>query len=108
MNRLALGVIFGIAFGIVDVLMVLREDHPMEVLCQAFFSRFALGVLATTVDWRVNPILTGAVVGLLISLPRGLRAEVLRRNSRNRPRIWRYRWMGRPSMGEVAPANGPA
>lgn len=69
MNRLALGIMFGVAFGVLDVLMVLREDHPTTVFLQAFFSRFAIGVLATTVDWRTNPILTGAAVGLLISLP---------------------------------------
>lgn len=35
---------------------------------QAFFSRFAIG-LAANVNLPMNPILTGAPVGLLISLP---------------------------------------
>lgn len=69
MTRLTLGILFGVAFGVVDVLMVLRGDHPSGVFLQAFFSRFAIGVLAATVVWRANPILTGAMVGLLISLP---------------------------------------
>lgn len=69
MNRLTLGILFGVAFGVVDALMVLRGNYPSAMLLQAFFSRFAIGVLAATVDWRANPILTGAIVGLLISLP---------------------------------------
>ena len=39
------------------------------MLLQAFSSRFAIGVLATTVTLPVHPILAGAIVGLLISLP---------------------------------------
>jgi hypothetical protein len=69
MKRLFLGILFGVAFGVVDVLMTLRGNYPTEVLLQAFSSRFAIGVLATTVDWQINPVLAGAVVGVLISLP---------------------------------------
>ena len=39
------------------------------MLFQAFSSRFAIGVLAATVVLPLHPILAGAIVGLLISLP---------------------------------------
>ena len=39
------------------------------MLLQAFSSRFAIGVLAATVTLPVHPILAGAIVGVLISLP---------------------------------------
>jgi hypothetical protein len=72
MNRLMLGVLCGIAFGVVDVLITVSGKHPgttTAMLLQAFSSRFAIGVLAATVTLPVHPILAGAIVGLLISLP---------------------------------------
>ena len=71
MNRLLLGALLGIAFGVLDVLITLRGAHPhtREMLLQAFFSRFAIGFLAANVSLRIHPALAGAIVGLLISLP---------------------------------------
>ena len=72
MNRLALGIGLGIVFGVIDVLMSLAGNHPDRntgMLAQAFTSRFAIGVLAAHVSLRVHPVLAGALVGLLVSLP---------------------------------------
>jgi hypothetical protein len=71
MNRLLLGALLGTAFGAVDVLITLRGAHPhtTAMLLQAFFSRFAIGFLAANVSLRMHPALSGALVGLLISLP---------------------------------------
>jgi hypothetical protein len=72
MNRIALGVLCGIAFGLIDVLMTVFGNHPDRttgMLLQAFSSRFAIGFLAANVSLRVHPAVTGALVGLLVSLP---------------------------------------
>ncbi len=72
MNRLTLGVLCGIVFGLVDVLMTVFGKHPdmtRTMLFQAFSSRFAIGMLAATVTLPLHLILTGALVALLISLP---------------------------------------
>jgi hypothetical protein len=72
MNRVTLGTLLGIAFGTIDVLMTLQGNHPdrtTAMLLQAFFSRFAIGLLAANVSFRVHPAVAGALVGLLISLP---------------------------------------
>jgi hypothetical protein len=72
MNRLVLGILCGIAFGLIDVLLTVFGNHPDRtagMLLQAFFSRFAIGFLAANVSLRVHPALAGAIVGLLISLP---------------------------------------
>jgi hypothetical protein len=70
MNRLTLGILLGIACGIVDVLLTLRHpNHSTSMLLQAFSSRFALGFLGANVSLRMDPILSGALVGLLVSLP---------------------------------------
>jgi len=72
MNRLLLGTLCGIAFGIIDVVMTVYGNHPERntgMLLQAFSSRFAIGLLAANVSLRVHPVLAGAIVGVLISLP---------------------------------------
>jgi len=72
MNRIALGILFGVAFGVIDVLMTLRGNHPdrtTAMLAQAFFSRFAIGFLGANVSLRIHPALAGALVGFLVSLP---------------------------------------
>lgn len=74
MNRLALGILFGIAFGAIDVAMTLAGSQPnrswgWEILAQAFFSRFAIGVLGANVSFRMHPVAAGALAGALVSLP---------------------------------------
>jgi hypothetical protein len=72
MNRVLLGVLCGIAFGTADVLMTVYGNHPertTEMLLQAFFSRFAIGFLAANLSLRIPPVISGALAGLLISLP---------------------------------------
>ena len=72
MSRPVLGILFGIAFGVIDVLMTVLGKHPdrtRAMLLQAFFSLFAIGFLAANVSLRMHPAISGAIVGLLISLP---------------------------------------
>ena len=72
MNRLLLGVLCGVVFGLIDILMTVFGKHPdvtITMLLQAFSSRLAIGILAATVTLPVHSILAGAIVGLLISLP---------------------------------------
>jgi len=71
-NRVAIGVLCGTLFGIADVLMTVFGNHPERttgMLLQAFTSRFAIGFLAANVSLSIHPVLAGAIVGLLISLP---------------------------------------
>jgi len=72
MNRIVLGILCGIAFGVIDVLMTVFGNHPERtttMLLQAFSSRCAIGFLAANVSLRMPAVLAGALVGLLISLP---------------------------------------
>src|SRR5256885_15340494 len=70
MNLLILGMLWGIAFGVSDVLMVLiHPDSTTAMMLQAFSSRFAIGVLGANVSLPMHPALGGALVGLLVSLP---------------------------------------
>ena len=71
MNRIVLGILLGLAIGIVDVLLMLPMKFPDKptALAAAFFSRFAIGFLAVNVNLPIHPALSGAIVGLLISIP---------------------------------------
>jgi len=66
MNRVTLGILCGIVFGLLDAAMVVFGKHPdksLAMLLQAFSSRFALGFLAANVALRIHPAISGAVVG---------------------------------------------
>lgn len=71
MNRLLLGLIAGIVFGIIDVLIMipLELEDRRAAMVGAFLDRFAIGVLIGASALPFAPILQGVVVGLLISLP---------------------------------------
>jgi hypothetical protein len=81
MNGITLGIICGLAFGIIDVVIMLPmkvEDKrkKLESLIAAFIERFMLGFLVPNVDISLNPITIGALLGLGLSLPTALIVRV--------------------------------
>ena len=72
MNRVVLGLLCGIVFGVTDVLLTVFGHHPdvsRSMLLQAFFSRLAIGVLGANVTMGADRVSAGVLAGLLISLP---------------------------------------
>jgi hypothetical protein len=71
MSRIGLGVILGLAIGAVDVLLMLPLSFPDKraALLGAFCARFALGFFSATVRLPMSPLASGALVGVLTSLP---------------------------------------
>ncbi len=81
MSRAVFGLICGLAFGVVDVLIMLPlkyEDRrkKYEALSGAFLERFMLGLLIPVVGWNMNPIIIGALLGLGLSLPTAIITRV--------------------------------
>jgi len=74
MKPVALGLLSGITFGIVDVLLMLplQFSDRATALLGAFASRFAIGFLIPQCRLSLPWPATGALVGLLISLPDAL------------------------------------
>jgi len=70
-NPVALGLLGGVAFGIVDVLLMLPMQFPdkRSALIGAFLSRFAIGFLIPLSKLPMPLTLAGALIGLLVSLP---------------------------------------
>lgn len=72
MHPVLFGVLAGVAFGVVDVCLMIPMQHPDKktAMLGAFLSRFAIGFLIPLCSRFPAPMLaTGLVVGLLVSLP---------------------------------------
>jgi hypothetical protein len=71
MSNLALGVICGLGFGALDVLLMLPMSFPDKrtALLGAFFDRFAIGLLACLVVLPWPGWAVGLLVGIVISVP---------------------------------------
>jgi hypothetical protein len=77
MNSITLGIICGLVFGFIDVLVMLPmkvEDKrkKIEAMLGAFIERFMLGFIIPNIDISLHPIATGAILGLGLSLPTAL------------------------------------
>ena len=77
MDSISLGIICGLVFGIIDVLIMLpmkMEDRrkKYEALIGAFIERFMLGFIIPNISIGLHPIATGALLGLGLSLPTAL------------------------------------
>ncbi len=74
MNNIALGIIFGTTFGVLDVLVMIPlkfEDKrkKIEALSAAFIERFMLGFLIPNINLGIHPAITGLLLGLGLSIP---------------------------------------
>ncbi|MDQ6678824.1 MAG: hypothetical protein M3Z09_16190 [Acidobacteriota bacterium] len=69
MNRVALGVVLGVAAGAISVGLMAPMQFPdkRRALLAAFLNRFALGFLAANTVLPGNGVASGAAVGLLVS-----------------------------------------
>ena len=72
MSRLAVGLICGLIFGVVDVALMLPMSFPNKrtALLAAFLSRFGIGLVIPLVNLPTWPgWLVGVTFGVLLSLP---------------------------------------
>jgi len=71
MNRLELGFILGIVFGIVDVIAIYPQklDDKTRAMVGAFILRLIIGILIGATTLPVFHWLQGLLIGLMASLP---------------------------------------
>ena len=72
MSSLAVGVIAGLIFGVVDIALMLPMSFPDKrtALLAAFLSRFGIGLVIPLLNLPTWPgWLVGLVIGVLLSLP---------------------------------------
>ena len=85
MSKIVLGVICGLVFGIVDVLVMIplkyeNKRKRIEAMSSAFLERFMIGFLIPNFDLEnhpgSHPATIGAIVGLGLSLPSAIITRV--------------------------------
>ena len=81
MSEIVLGVICGLVFGIVDVLVMIplkyeNKRKRIEAMSSAFLERFMIGFLIPNIDLGIHPAITGMIVGLGLSLPSAIITRV--------------------------------
>ena len=74
MNKIILGTICGLVFGIIDVLVMIPFKYENnrkrnEAMSAAFIERFMIGFLIPTMELGIHPALTGLFLGASLSLP---------------------------------------
>jgi hypothetical protein len=71
MNRITLGILCGLGFGLLDALLMLPMSFPDKrvAITGAFLDRFAIGFLICVVDLPIPGWASGLLVALLVSLP---------------------------------------
>jgi hypothetical protein len=81
MNKILLGIICGLAFGILDVLIMIplkyeNKRKRNEAMSAAFIERFMIGFLIPNVELDIHPVLTGLFVGGGLSIPSAIITRV--------------------------------
>ena len=74
MSHVTLGIICGLVFGLIDILIMIPmkcEDRrkKREAMTAAFIERFMIGFLIPNIHFGIEPVITGALVGVGLSLP---------------------------------------
>lgn len=74
MDPILLGIFCGLGFGIFDILIMIPLQYEnrrkmTEAMSAAFIERFMLGLLIPTTTLGVHPVITGAFLGLTLSVP---------------------------------------
>lgn len=81
MNKIILGTICGLGFGIIDVLIMIPLKYEnnrkrVEAMSSAFIERFMIGFLIPNVDLGIHPAITGLLLGTSLSLPSAIITRV--------------------------------
>jgi hypothetical protein len=81
MNKIILGTICGLGFGIIDVLIMIPLKYEnnrkrVEAMLSAFIERFMIGFLVPNLDLGIHPALTGLLLGTSLSLPSAIITRV--------------------------------
>lgn len=81
MSKITLGLIAGLVFGILDVIVMIPlpekdKKKKAEAMVSAFIERFMIGFIIPNLDLGIHPALTGLIVGTGLSVPTAIITRV--------------------------------
>ena len=69
MNKKLIGILFGVAAGIIDVIPMIVQDMTWDANLSAFTMWVVIGFFIASVELKMNPIIKGIVISFLVLLP---------------------------------------
>ena len=69
MSKILLGIILGIIAGIIDTIPMFLQNLTWDAILSAFFLWVVSGFLIATTNIKINIILKGIIIPLLVLLP---------------------------------------
>lgn len=75
MKKPVAGVIFGILAGIIDVILMIKQNLTWDVIISVFAMWIVVGLLISSVDLKINSIIKGVVIAFLVFLPSAILIE---------------------------------
>ncbi len=81
MSKITLGLIAGLVFGILDVIVMIPlpekdKKKKTEAMVSAFIERFMIGFIIPNLDLGIHPALTGLIFGTGLSIPTAIITRV--------------------------------
>ncbi len=72
MKSILIGILLGMAAGIIDVIPMIIKKLTWDANLSAFAMWVIVGFFIATIDINVHPILKGILIALLVLLPSGI------------------------------------
>ena len=69
MKTITIGILFGVAAGIIDVIPMIIQNLSWDANLSAFTMWVVIGFFIASVELKMNPILKGIVISFLVLLP---------------------------------------
>ena len=69
MKNLKVGVLLGFAAGIVDIIPMMLQQLSWDANISALSMWVVVGIFISTINWKINAILKGILIALLVLLP---------------------------------------
>jgi hypothetical protein len=69
MKNLKVGILLGFAAGIVDIIPMMVQQLTWDANISALSMWVVVGIFISTIDWKINAILKGILIALLVLLP---------------------------------------
>lgn len=69
MKNLKVGVLLGFLAGIVDIIPMILQQLTWDANISALSMWVVVGIFISTINWKINAILKGILIALLVLLP---------------------------------------